>query len=90
MLLKENKEVKLMDKDTVVKYGPVAIVVLAIIFQWNLFVTPEKLESKHRLIMEEVAKNYVTKEENKSQKEELRDMKTKIDKIYDLLINQKR
>lgn len=78
-----------MDKETITKYTPVAMVVIAIIFQWNLFVTPDKLEIKHRQIMEDVARSYVTKEENKNQKEELQDMKRKIDKIYDLLVGSK-
>lgn len=77
-----------MDNASLVKYGPIALVVIAIVFQWNLFVTPEKLEEKHRLIMEEVSKNYVTKAENQTQKDELKEMKAKIDKIYDILINQ--
>lgn len=76
-----------MDKDILIKYGPIAGVVIAIIFQYNIFVTPDKLEIKHRQIMEDISKIYVTKDENKAQKEELKDMKSKIDKIYDLLIN---
>jgi len=71
-------------------YGAVAVFVIGIIIQWQMFATPAQVEEKHRLIMAEVAEKYVTKEENRNQKEELRDMKTKIDKIYDLLINQKR
>lgn len=76
-----------MDKDILIKYGPIAGVVIAIIFQYNIFVTPDKLEIKHRQIMEDISKIYVTKDENEAQKEELKDMKSKIDKIYDLLIN---
>ena len=49
-----------MDKDTLVKYGPVALVVIAIILQWNLFVTPEKLEIKHREILHDVSVTYTT------------------------------
>ena len=75
-----------MDKDILLKYGPIAGLVIVLIFQYNIFVTPDKLEIKHRQIMEDVAKIYVTKDENRIQKEELR---TKIDKIYDLLINNK-
>lgn len=78
-----------MDKDILLKYGPMAGLVIALIFQYNIFVTPDKLEIKHRQIMEDVAKIYVTKDENRIQKEELQEMRTKIDKIYDLLINNK-
>ena len=78
-----------MDKDILLKYGPLAGLVIVFIFQYNIFVTPDKLEIKHRQIMEDVAKIYVTKDENRIQKEELQEMRTKIDKIYDLLINNK-
>lgn len=74
-----------MDKDTFIKYGPIACVVLAIIFQWNLFVTPEKLEIKHREIMHEVAETYTTKEQHNDVKQELQAMRQKIDKIYDVV-----
>ncbi len=78
-----------MDKDILLKYDPLAGLVIVFIFQYNIFVTPDKLEIKHRQIMEDVAKIYVTKDENRIQKEELQEMRTKIDKIYDLLINNK-
>ena len=53
-----------MDKDTVIKYAPIAIVIIGLIFQWNLFVTPEKLEIKHREILKDVAATYTTKEQH--------------------------
>ena len=53
-----------MDKETIFKYAPNAVVAIALIFQWNLFVTPEKLEIKHREILQEVAQNYTTKEQS--------------------------
>ena len=69
-----------------IKYAPAAFVVIAVILQWNLFVTPADLEKKHRDIITEAAQTYVTKEEYKNQKEEFKEMKIKIDKIYDFLI----
>ena len=71
-------------------YGAVAVFVIGILVQWHMFATPAQVEEKHRLIMAAIQEKYVTKEDYKNQKEELKDMKTKIDKIYDLLINQKR
>lgn len=68
-----------MDKDTLIKYSPFVIVVISLIFQWNLFVTPEKLEIKHREILQHVAQTYGTKED-------LADMRKKIDKIYDIIV----
>ena len=68
------------------KYLPVAIVLIAILFQYNLFVTPEKLEVKHREILSDVAHNYSTKEQYNDLKEQLSIMQAKIDKIYDVII----
>ncbi len=79
-----------MNNEQLLKYAPIAIVVIALIIQWKMFVTPAEVETKHRLIMAEVAEKYVTKEENQSTKEELKEIKVKVDKIYDILINQKR
>lgn len=74
-----------MDKEALIKYSPVAMVVIAMIFQWNLFVTPEKLEIKHREIMKDVASTYTTKEQYNDLKTQLADMQKKIDKIYDIV-----
>lgn len=72
-----------MDKDTVLRYAPIAVVIIGLIFQWNLFVTPEKLEIKHREILKDVAQTYTTKEQHNDLKEQLSDMQKKIDKIYE-------
>lgn len=74
-----------MEKDTVTKYAPMAGVVIGMIFQWNLFVTPEKLEIKHRQVLMDVANMYTTKEQHNDLKAEINDMKKKIDKIYEVI-----
>lgn len=74
-----------MEKDTFTKYAPIAIVVIGMIFQWNLFVTPEKLEIKHRQVLMDVANMYTTKEQHNDLKAEINDMKKKIDKIYEVI-----
>lgn len=74
-----------MEKDTVTKYAPMAVVVIGMIFQWNLFVTPEKLEIKHRQVLMDVANMYTTKEQHNDLKAEINDMKKKIDKIYEVI-----
>lgn len=68
------------------KYLPVCILVIALIFQYNIFVTPEKLEVKHREILNDVARTYSTKEQYNDLKEQLNIMQAKIDKIYDVII----
>lgn len=75
-----------MDKATIEKYAPYAIVVVFLLFQWNLFVTPVKLEETHREILTEVAEHYTTKEYAGDLKAQLNDIQNKIDKIYDKLI----
>ncbi|MCM1296030.1 MAG: hypothetical protein NC311_10855 [Muribaculaceae bacterium] len=77
-----------MDKETLFKYAPIALVVATIFIQCNLFVTPEKLEIKHREILQDIAQRYTTKSEHDDLKNQLGDMQKKIDKIYDILSNK--
>ncbi len=78
-----------MDREIFYKYAPFLVLSLAVIFQYNLFVTPEKLEQTHREILSEVSKAYITKSEFGIVKEQLTDINKKIDKIYDTLINER-
>lgn len=78
-----------MDRQTIEKYGPIALVVIALLIQWNVFVTPEKLEVKHREILEDVADKYTTKEMSNQFNLKLDDMQHKIDRIYDKIISNK-
>ena len=74
-----------MDK-YISRYLPIGIVCIALIFQYNLFVTPERLEVKHREILSEISYTYSTKEQYNDLKEQLSIMQAKIDKIYDVII----
>ncbi len=78
-----------MDKDLVYKYAPLLILGLAIVFQYNLFVTPQMLEHTHREILSEISKVYITKSEFGIVKEQLTDINKKVDKIYDTLIKER-
>lgn len=73
------------NQETLERYAPVVLVVVAIIIQNNLFVTPEKLEIKHREILQDVANNYTTKDQYNDMKQELSAMRLKIDKIYEIV-----
>lgn len=77
-----------MDKAALEKYAPYAIVIIAIIFQWNVFVTPAQLEVKHREILKEVSEVYTTKEQSNDLKSQLNDMQKKIDKIYEKIMSK--
>ena len=68
------------------KYLPIGIVFIALLFQYNLFVTPEKLEVKHREILADIAQTYSTKEQYNDLKGQLNVMQAKIDKIYDVIM----
>lgn len=74
-----------MDKNLIKEYSPIALVVIAIIIQWNMFVTPEKMEIKHREILKDVQERYTTKEQYSDLKTQLQDMRQKIDKIYEIM-----
>ena len=78
-----------MDRQFFYKYAPVFLLAIAIIFQYNLFVTPEKLEQTHRDILAEVAQVYITKSEFGNMKEQITDINKKLDKIYDTLISER-
>ena len=62
------------------------MVIIALLFQYNLFVTPEKLEVKHREILTDIAQTYSTKEQYNDLRTQLSLMQAKIDKIYDVII----
>lgn len=78
-----------MNKDLLYKYAPALLMCFAIILQYNLFVTPERLEHTHREILTEVAEVYITKSEFSNMKEQIIDINKKLDKIYDTLINER-
>ena len=78
-----------MDKNFFHKYAPIFMVVIALLFQYNLFVTPAELEQTHREILSEISQAYITKSEFSNVKEQLADINKKIDKIYDKLINER-
>lgn len=72
-----------------IEYSPIIIVVLMFIIQQHIFVTPEQLEKKHREIVEEIEEKFVSINSFVSLKEQFKEVKDKIDKIYDLLIDLK-
>lgn len=78
-----------MDKEFLYKNAPLLVLGIAIIFQYNLFVTPQMLEQTHREILSEVSKVYITKSEFGIVKEQLTDINKKIDKIYDTLMKER-
>jgi Tfp pilus assembly protein PilO len=72
-----------------VEYSPIIIVVLMFFVQQKIFVTPEQLEKKHREIIEEMEEKFVSIISFKDLKDQFSEVKEKIDKMYDLLIDLK-
>ncbi len=72
--------------DTLLYYSPVIIVVLVFLIQQRIVVTPEELERKHREILSDIERRFVTKNSYEDLKSQVMEIKEKIDKIYDCLI----
>ncbi|CDE43000.1 unknown [Clostridium sp. CAG:768] len=75
--------------DKIIEYSPIIIVVLMFFVQQKIFVTPEQLEKKHREIVEEIEEKFVTIHSFIDLKDQFTEVKDKIDKMYDLLIDLK-
>ena len=75
--------------DKIIEYSPIIIVVLMFFVQQKIFVTPEQLEKKHREILEEIDEKFVTIHSFIDLKDQFTEVKDKIDKMYDLLIDLK-
>ncbi|MDD3325387.1 MAG: hypothetical protein PHN38_09745 [Sulfurospirillaceae bacterium] len=71
-----------------IQIAPLILVIGAFFIQYKIFVTPEALEKKHREIIEDVESKFATNQSVFSLKEQLVDMKEKLDKIYDYIINK--
>ena len=75
-------------QDYLYRYLPIGLTCVAMILQFNLFVTPEKLEIKHRKILSDISATYATKEKYNDLKEQLNIVQVKLDKIMTLLANK--
>ena len=75
--------------EKILEYSPIIIVVLMFFVQQRLFVTPEQLEKKHREIIEEIEEKFVTIHSFIDLKDQFSEVKERIDKMYDLLIDLK-
>ena len=83
--------------EQVIEYIPliiafVIVAVVTVLYQNNIFVKPEQLERKHNEIMKEMDEKLKSKADQKQIEYihcELTEMRGKIDKIYDHLLNNK-
>lgn len=70
------------------QWGPIILIVVVFILQNHIFVTPVEIEKKHREILKDVERKYVTLHSFNSLKDQFDEVKTVMYKIYDLLINK--
>lgn len=72
----------------VIQYAPIVVLVVVFLLKNKIFVTPEQLEKTHTQILEEVENKFATKEILDTLKEDINELKNKVDKIYDILLSK--
>ena len=72
--------------DEFIDFSPFLIVVFVFFIQHKIFVTPCMLEKKHREILNEAQSKFASMHTVQALKEQMDDIKDKIDKIYEVLI----
>lgn len=72
--------------DQIIQYSPILVAAAIFFIQQKIFVTPEQLEKKHREIIEDVEDKFVSIHSYHDLKDQFCEMKDKIDKIYDCII----
>ena len=73
----------------ILQYSPIIVVVIMYLTQLRIVVTPEQLEKKHREILDDIENKFATQNSVKDLKEQMGDMKEKIDRIYECIISVK-
>ena len=71
------------------QWGPLILIVVVFIIQNHIFVTPVELEKKHREILKDIESKYVTNKTFENLKEQFKEMKETINKIYEILVNER-
>ena len=73
--------------ENLLHYSPIIVAMMVFLIQQRIVVTPEQLERKHREILEDAEEKFATLSSVNDLKDQVHDMKEKIDKIYECLIN---
>jgi len=71
-----------------ISFAAVIIAVVGFCLQFGMFVRPVELEKKHREILEESYKKFASIDTVEDIKREFRDIKCKIDQIYEMLLKR--
>lgn len=72
-------------EDLIFKWAPLVLVIILILLQNRIFVTPEQLEKKHREILNDAEERFVLIKQYQEMKELICDLKGDIKQLYDLL-----
>ncbi len=72
--------------EALIQYSPVIMLVLLYFIQLKIFVTPAELEKKHREILFEAENRFAASGTVLDLKEQIGEIKEKIDKIYNLFL----
>ena len=79
-----------MEIQTITSAAPIIIALgVILLLQLHIFASPADLEKKHREIIKEINKDFVTKENVGFIREKIENMDGKIDQIYNKLIGVK-
>ena len=71
------------------EYAPIIVVIILFLIQNRMVVTPEQLEKKHREILDDVSKKYATQSIVNELRSQIHEMVDKIDKIYNILLENR-
>ncbi len=74
-------------EEKIIEYAPIIVCAVIFLIQQHLLVSPEQLEKKHREILENIERKYVTWSSFRDLKAQFTDIQSKIDKIYDVIMN---
>ena len=72
--------------EILMSYSPVVMLVLVYFIQLKIFVTPQELEKKHREILLDAEKRFAASISVNGLKEQIDEIKEKIDLIYNLFL----
>lgn len=72
--------------ETVLEYSVLTIVVIVVLRYFNLIVTPEKLEKKHREILKEVEVKFVTWQTFNEFKNQFKLVQDEVHALYEHII----
>jgi len=76
----------LENSEIFMEYSPVIVLLLLYFMQFKIFVTPADLEKKHRQILFEAEKRFAPANSVQDLKEQIGEIKEKIDKIYEYFL----